>query len=45
MVDDEDGAWVRILDAKNKKYGRLKRSAGKVDDHTMGACYEVLNLD
>ena len=41
----EYGAWFRILDSKNKKYDNLKSPAGKVDYHTMGACYEVLNLD
>ena len=45
MVDHEYGAWFRILDSKNKKYDNLKSPAGKVDYHTMGACYEVLNLD
>ena len=44
MVDHEYGAWFRILDSKNKKYDNLKSPAGKVDYHTMGACYEVLNL-
>ena len=43
MVDHEYGAWFRILDSKNKKYDNLKSPAGKVDYHTMGACYEVLN--
>ena len=45
MVDHEYGAWFRVLDSKNKKYDNLKSPAGKVDYHTMGACYEVLNLD
>ena len=45
MVDHEYGAWFRILDSKNKKYDNLKSPAGKVDYHTMGACYEVLNLN
>ena len=44
MVDHEYGAWFRILDSKNMKYDNLKSPAGKVDYHTMGACYEVLNL-
>ena len=43
MVDHEYGAWFRVLDSKNKKYDNLKSPAGKVDYHTMGACYEVLN--
>ena len=44
MVDHKYGAWFRILDSKNMKYDNLKSPAGKVDYHTMGACYEVLNL-
>src|SRR5690606_28231368 len=42
MVDHRHGAWYRILDADNRKYGDEKSPAGKVDYHTMGACYEVL---
>ncbi|MCH1525923.1 MAG: AGE family epimerase/isomerase, partial [SAR86 cluster bacterium] len=44
MVDHEYGAWFRILDGNNKKYDNLKSPAGKTDYHTMGACYEVLNV-
>jgi len=44
MIDHEYGAWFRILDANNNKYGNLKSPAGKTDYHTMGACYEVLNV-
>ena len=44
MVDHKYGAWFRILDSKNMKCDNLKSPAGKVDYHTMGACYEVLNL-
>ena len=42
MVDHRHGAWYRILDADNRKYDDEKSPAGKVDYHTMGACYEVL---
>jgi len=28
----------------NRKYSDEKSPAGKVDYHTMGACYEVLNV-
>ena len=45
MVDHKYGAWYRILDSNNIKYDDLKSPAGKVDYHTMGACYEVLNLN
>ncbi|MFZ6645517.1 AGE family epimerase/isomerase [Undibacterium sp. TJN25] len=44
MVDHQHGAWYRILNADNKKYSAEKSPAGKVDYHTMGACYEVLNV-
>ncbi len=43
FVDHRFGAWYRILDADNRKYGDEKSPAGKTDYHTMGACYEVLN--
>ena len=44
MVDHEYGAWFRILDGNSKKYDNLKSPAGKTDYHTMGACFEVLNI-
>ena len=44
MIDHKYGAWFRILDSDNKKYDNLKSPAGKTDYHTMGACYEVLNV-
>ena len=44
MVDHEYGAWFRILDGNSKKYDNLKSPAGKTDYHTMGACFEVLNV-
>jgi mannose/cellobiose epimerase-like protein (N-acyl-D-glucosamine 2-epimerase family) len=45
MIDHKYGAWFRILDSNNNKYDNLKSSAGgKSDYHTMGACYEVLNV-
>ncbi|MBT3457448.1 MAG: AGE family epimerase/isomerase [Thiotrichales bacterium] len=43
MIDHKYGAWYRILDSNNNKYDDLKSPAGKVDYHTMGACYEVMN--
>ncbi len=42
FVDHRYGAWYRILSADNRKLGDEKSPAGKVDYHTMGACYEVL---
>lgn len=44
FVDHEYGGWYRILDRENRKYSDEKSPAGKVDYHTMGACYEVLRL-
>ena len=44
FVDHEYGAWYRILDRRNRKYSNEKSPAGKTDYHTMGACYEVLNV-
>jgi len=44
LVDHEFGAWYRILTRDNRKYSDEKSPAGKTDYHTMGACYEVLNV-
>lgn len=42
FVDHRHGAWYRILGPDNRKLTDEKSPAGKVDYHTMGACYEVL---
>ncbi len=42
FIDHQHGAWYRILSPDNKKLTDEKSPAGKVDYHTMGACYEVL---
>ncbi len=44
FVDHQYGAWYRILTRDNKKYSDEKSPAGKTDYHTMGACYEVLEM-
>jgi mannose/cellobiose epimerase-like protein (N-acyl-D-glucosamine 2-epimerase family) len=44
FVDHKYGAWYRILTPDNRKYSDEKSPAGKVDYHTMGACYEALNV-
>ncbi|RDS84450.1 AGE family epimerase/isomerase [Dyella monticola] len=44
FIDHTYGAWYRILTQDNRKYSDEKSPAGKVDYHTMGACYEVLAL-
>ena len=42
MVDHKYGAWYRILDRENRKLSDEKSPAGKVDYHTMGACYDIV---
>ncbi|MBI3711405.1 MAG: AGE family epimerase/isomerase [Burkholderiales bacterium] len=44
MIDHQYGAWYRILTRDNRAYSDEKSPAGKTDYHTMGACYEVLNV-
>jgi len=44
FVDHQHGAWFRILGPANETLTDEKSPAGKVDYHTMGACYEVLNV-
>ena len=44
FVDHQHGGWYRILATDNSKLTDEKSPAGKVDYHTMGACYEVLNV-
>jgi glucose-6-phosphate isomerase len=42
FVDHQQGAWFRILDPANLNHTREKSPAGKVDYHTIGACFDVL---
>ena len=44
FVDHQYGAWFRILDQQNRKLSDEKSPAGKVDYHTMGACYDILTV-
>ncbi|MFC4765202.1 AGE family epimerase/isomerase [Dyella koreensis] len=44
FIDHRHGAWYRILTRDNRKYDDEKSPAGKTDYHTMGACYEVMEL-
>ncbi|HSW13783.1 MAG TPA: AGE family epimerase/isomerase, partial [Solimonas sp.] len=44
FVDHRYGAWFRILDPDNSRVTDEKSPAGKTDYHTMGACYEVLQV-
>ena len=42
FVDHDHGAWYRILRFDNSAYSDEKSPAGKVDYHTMGACYDII---
>ena len=42
MIDHRYGAWYRTLSPDNRRYTDLKSPAGKVDYHTMGACYDMI---
>jgi mannose/cellobiose epimerase-like protein (N-acyl-D-glucosamine 2-epimerase family) len=44
FADHEHGAWWRILRADNSKISDEKSPAGKVDYHTTGACWDVLDV-
>jgi len=44
LIDHRYGAWYRILDRRNQKYDDKKSPVGKTDYHTMGACYDVLEV-
>ena len=44
FVDHRHGAWYRILTRDNRKYSDEKSPAGKVDYHTIGACWELLSV-
>ena len=43
-VDHEHGAWFRLLARDNFNATDEKSPAGKVDYHTMGACYDILSI-
>jgi mannose/cellobiose epimerase-like protein (N-acyl-D-glucosamine 2-epimerase family) len=44
FVDHKYGVCYRLLTLTNQRHSDEKSSAGKTDYHTMGACYEVLNV-
>ncbi|AFV00437.1 AGE family epimerase/isomerase [Simiduia agarivorans] len=45
MIDHQYGAWYRVLSADNQPLSNIKSAAGaKCDYHTLGACYQVLQL-
>lgn len=44
LIDHENGAWFRITDRQGQWVEPYKSPAGKVDYHTMGACWDVLDV-
>ena len=42
LIDHKYGAWYRIVSQEGKWIEPWKSPAGKVDYHTMGACWDVL---
>jgi mannose/cellobiose epimerase-like protein (N-acyl-D-glucosamine 2-epimerase family) len=44
LVDHQYGAWFRIVRHDGRKLEDTKSPAGKVDYHTMGACWDVLEV-
>ncbi|MEY2993343.1 MAG: hypothetical protein RL357_278 [Pseudomonadota bacterium] len=44
LVDHQYGAWFRVVGAGGNKLENTKSPAGKVDYHTMGACWDVLRV-
>lgn len=45
MIDKDYGAWFRVLDRGNNRLSNIKSMAGgKCDYHTIGACWDVLQV-
>ena len=44
LIDHEHGAWYRIVTREGDWVEPFKSPAGKVDYHTMGACWDVLSV-
>ena len=45
FVDHKYGAWYRVLNRNNNKYSNHKSLAGaKCDYHTLGACFDIINV-
>jgi mannose/cellobiose epimerase-like protein (N-acyl-D-glucosamine 2-epimerase family) len=44
FIDHQHGAWYRVLSRDNRKLSDEKSPAGKVDYHTLGACWEMLRI-
>lgn len=44
LIDHEHGGWYRITSQQGKWIEPYKSPAGKVDYHTMGACWDILSV-
>ena len=44
LIDHTHGAWYRIVGADGRKLEDTKSPAGKVDYHTLGACWDVMGV-
>ena len=44
LVDHRHGAWYRVVARDGGRIDAKKSPAGKVDYHTMGACWDVLHV-
>lgn len=44
LIDHDQGAWFRIRQRDGSVFDNLKSPPGKTDYHTMGACWDVLNV-
>jgi len=44
LVDHEQGAWFRIRNRDGSAFDDLKSPPGKTDYHTLGACWDVLDV-
>ena len=43
LIDHVHGAWFRIRDRQGQAIDNLKSPMGKVDYHTLGACWDVID--
>ena len=44
-IDHKFGAWFHILNQEGKHLGNIKSPLGKTDYHTMGTCWDILNVN
>jgi len=42
MIDHQHGGWYRLLTRDNQAYDNQKSPCGKVDYHSIGACFELV---